>query len=82
MDRSSKVEAEYVGKRVYIGDWSEIGPKSIIGESAIILSSAVLPSHVIVLPTEIVASTPTSLYFYRQSGQFILSDKYDSLTHC
>lgn len=77
IDKFAEVSADYVGKHAYIGAFSKVGSKSIIGASAVILESAVLPSHVLVLPTEIVVRTPTSLYFYRQCAKFILSDKYD-----
>lgn len=81
IDKFAEVNAEYVGKHAYIGIQSEIGKKSIIGESAVILEFAVLPSHVFVLPTEIVARTPTSLCFYRQCAGYILDDEYEPFDH-
>lgn len=76
VDKFATVSAEYVGKHAYIGVQTDIGPKSIIGDSAVINAAVVLPSHVIVLAAEIVARTPTSMYFYRQCHDFILNDKY------
>ena len=79
IDRFAEVNAEIVGKHAFIGKFCKIGEKSIIGESAVILTQAMLPSHVTVMPTEIVFKTPTSLSFYRQCAQFVLTDKYDQL---
>ena len=77
IDRFAEMNAEIVGKHAYIGKFCTIGEKSVIGESAVILSSVTLPSYFTVMPTEIVFKTPTSLGFYRQCAQFILTDKYD-----
>lgn len=75
IEKLAEVSAEYVGKHAYIGMQTTVGPKTMIGDSAVILEAVVIPSHVIVLATEIVARTPTSLYFYRQCHDFILTDK-------
>lgn len=81
VDKYTKFDGNYIGKRAYIGIFNSIGSKSRIGELAVVHEYVSLPSGTIVKPTDIVIQTPTSLYLYKICARNISSNEYDHHFH-
>lgn len=76
IDKYTKFDGKYIGKRAYIGIFNLIGARSEIGEAAVVHEYVSLPSNSRVNPTDIVIQTPTSFHLYRMSAQTIPADEY------